>query len=265
MAAQDDVWTALGHPARRRILDLIRSTPRTTGELDSELAAANLVSSRFATQRHLQALRDVRLVITTERGRERLNAFNAAALHQATIGWLDPTSRGVAASLDRIRQLATTPEETMTDIRHIHIVQSIDIAATPRRVWKAIVDQTGAWWGAPFLITEGDRTEIVVEARLGGVLRERSGDSEATWGTVTAITPGVSLRFSGAMGMGGAAHGTIDYHLAAVGDGTRVTVEHEAVGALGDEARDSYTWGWGELNDRLRAWVETGERRGVDA
>lgn len=265
MAAHDDVWTALGHPARRRILDLIRSHPRTTGEIDAELAAADLVSSRFATQRHLQALRDVRLVITTEHGRQRLNAFNAATLHQATIGWLDPVSRDVATSLDHIRRLATTPEEIMTDVRHIHILQSIDIAATPRRVWKAIVDQTGAWWGEPFLITEGDRIEITVEARLGGTIRERSGDAEATWGTVTAITPGARLRFSGAMGMDGATHGTVDYHLEELGDTTRVTVEHEAIGALDDDVRDSYDWGWSELNDRLRAWIETGERRGVDA
>ncbi|MGH3446350.1 MAG: ArsR/SmtB family transcription factor [Nocardioidaceae bacterium] len=101
----DAVWSALAHPARRQIVDRLRSGPALTGELATLLAGSD-DTSRFATQRHLKVLREAGVVLVDELGPERRNFLNSAALYQATIGWLEPRSRQVAHGLDALRREA---------------------------------------------------------------------------------------------------------------------------------------------------------------
>lgn len=65
------------------------------------------------------------------------------------------------------------------------------------------------------------------------------------------------------MGMGGATTGVVTYRLEEAGDGTRVTVEHEAIGTFGQATVDSDDFGWADLNARLRAWLQDGATHGV--
>src|SRR2546423_633410 len=70
MAAGDaPVWKALANPVRRRMLDLLRARPRTTGEL----AAAFPSLTRFAAMQHLGVLARARLVLVRREGRQRVN------------------------------------------------------------------------------------------------------------------------------------------------------------------------------------------------
>ena len=54
---EDAAWRALADPTRRRILDLLREQPQTTGEI-----AAQFPISRIAVMRHLEVLSETGLV-----------------------------------------------------------------------------------------------------------------------------------------------------------------------------------------------------------
>lgn len=267
MTQHDAVWSALSHPARRRILDALRERPASTGRLHEAIAEAGLSPSRFATQRHLQVLRDADLVLVTDRGRERENALNASALYQATIGWLDPASARTAHSLDSVRRLAEAPAREETDMNEFHVRQAIDIAAPVERVWQALVDEPHRWRGSPYLMLEGTDQQLEFPQRAGGAVLERRGDATALWGIVTACEPGRAYAWAGQMGMGPAWTGEARYELEATDAGTRVTLEHDAMRLWGDDdvegTGSGYDYGWADLNARLKAFVEDGAEHGT--
>src|SRR5690625_1955188 len=259
----DAVWSALAHPARRHLVQALRDGPLPTGAVHDALAHLGQTSSRFATQRHLQVLREADLVLVTQRGRERLNALNGSTLHRATTGWLPAPDRAMATSLDRLRFTAEREDPTMSTINSLHVAQSITIAAPLERVWSALVDEPSQWWGSPYLLIADARPQLTIDAQLGGQVREVVADHQASWGTITDVSPGRLLAWTGGMGMGGAATGTVEYRLDPDGDGTRVTVTHVAIGPFAQGTIDAYDYGWADLQARLRAWVEDGSAYGV--
>lgn len=80
----DPVWKALAHPVRRRLLDLLRERPRTTGEL----AEAVPELSRFAVMQHLGVLASADLVISRRDGRQRRNYLNAVPIQRIYERWV---------------------------------------------------------------------------------------------------------------------------------------------------------------------------------
>lgn len=95
------LWRALYHPTRRRILDLLREGPRTTGEL-----CAAFDSSRYAVMKHLEVLVEARLVTVRREGRVRWNHLNAVPLQEVVGRWLTPYESLWASNLIRMRDLA---------------------------------------------------------------------------------------------------------------------------------------------------------------
>ena len=91
------VWRALSDPSRRRILDLLRDRPRTTGEL-----AGCFEFSRFAVMKHLKALHDASLILIERRGRERYNHLNPVPLQRIVRRWVRPFE---ARAADRLLRL----------------------------------------------------------------------------------------------------------------------------------------------------------------
>lgn len=73
----DDAFRALGSPARRRVLSLVRNEPRSVGELARELGV-----SQPAVSQHLAALRDARLVTMTREGRRRLYRVDTVTISE---------------------------------------------------------------------------------------------------------------------------------------------------------------------------------------
>ncbi|MDE3231365.1 MAG: winged helix-turn-helix transcriptional regulator [Chloroflexota bacterium] len=73
-ASAPDVFAAIAHPARRRILDLLARDERPVNDLASHFAM-----SRPAVSQHLRALRDAGLVAETRHGRERRYRLAATA------------------------------------------------------------------------------------------------------------------------------------------------------------------------------------------
>lgn len=98
---EDDlIFKALGHRVRRRILDLLKIEPHTTGML------CDLVPDldRCTVMQHLKVLEEAGLVIAEKRGRERWNHLDALpiqAIHERFIG---PYATYAAAMLSRLNR-----------------------------------------------------------------------------------------------------------------------------------------------------------------
>ena len=91
------VWRALADPSRRRILDLLRERPLTTGQL-----AGCFELSRYGVMKHLAILHAAGLVVIERRGRERLNHLDPLPLQRVVRRWVRPFE---AAAADRVLRL----------------------------------------------------------------------------------------------------------------------------------------------------------------
>lgn len=80
------VWKALADPSRRRLLDLLRNGPRTTGQLCEEFGEV----TRFAVMKHLRVLESAGLIVVKREGRERFNHLNAVPLRLIYERWISP-------------------------------------------------------------------------------------------------------------------------------------------------------------------------------
>ncbi|MCY2961026.1 MAG: metalloregulator ArsR/SmtB family transcription factor [Planctomycetota bacterium] len=100
------VWRALADPTRRRILDLLRAEPRTTGDL-----AARFDMTRFAVMKHLEVLVDAGLVLVERRGRERWNHLNPVPIRELYRRWIRPFDAAPADALLRIKKAAEREDD----------------------------------------------------------------------------------------------------------------------------------------------------------
>jgi DNA-binding transcriptional ArsR family regulator len=104
--AAQEVWRALANPARRRILDLLRDGPRTTGDLAGRLPRL----TRFAVMQHLGVLAQAELVIVRREGRERYNYLNPVPIQLVYDRWVAHYVRPWTEALVSLRhQLETEP------------------------------------------------------------------------------------------------------------------------------------------------------------
>jgi len=291
----DAVFKALADPARRRMLDLLRERPRTTGEL----AAAFSDRSRFAVMKHLGVLEGAGVVVVRRRGRERWNHLNAVPLREMYERWVAAFDDGWAASILAIEHLsgAKPPapsfvgevQEKETDVtmttsdssiqtaeqqrepavgradistsspalRTIAIEQEHRIAAAPEQVWTILTTQIGVWWRQPYRLFDDDAA-IALDPQVGGALVERRSDgAAASWGTVSRIEEGHLLALIGPCGMPGAVYGVYSFTLDANGDGgTRLQLSHHAFGEISEQSERGYDHGWQEMLTLLKQVAE---------
>ncbi len=80
----DPVWKALSDPTRRRILDLLKPGPRSTGDLVGALPHL----TRFGVMKHLGILEEAGLVTSRKEGRTRLNYLNPAPVRAIYERWV---------------------------------------------------------------------------------------------------------------------------------------------------------------------------------
>jgi uncharacterized protein YndB with AHSA1/START domain/DNA-binding transcriptional ArsR family regulator len=249
------IWKALADPTRRRLLDLLRDGPRTTGAL----AAAFPALSRFAVMKHLGMLEGAGLVVVRPRGRERWHYLNAVPLQRLYERWVSAYQSQWASSLLGIQRAAEVGEREGGRVEPVQIEQEVVIAAVPARVFAALVEPD-AWWHLRYGRTP-DR--ITFEPKLGGRFYQRfdGDDTGVLWAVVTWFEPDKRLVLTGTLDMAGAIAGVATFDLAPHADGTLLKLRHEAVGPIAAETRASYTAGWQALlGERLKAYVERGER-----
>ncbi len=87
MTAQvdDELWSAIGDPSRRQVLDLLVSN----GDVSASWLAGRVPFSRQAVAKHLAVLEQAGLVSRRKHGREVLYQVQAGRLDQATRAMAD--------------------------------------------------------------------------------------------------------------------------------------------------------------------------------
>jgi DNA-binding transcriptional ArsR family regulator len=100
----DRVFKALASPARRRLLDALRSR---NGQTLQDLCA-HLKMTRQAVTQHLGRLERANLVATVRRGREKLHYLNPVPIHEIHDRWIAKYERH---TLDALRRLKKKAEE----------------------------------------------------------------------------------------------------------------------------------------------------------
>ncbi|ASF07463.1 putative ArsR family transcriptional regulator [Nocardia brasiliensis NBRC 14402] len=100
-AVDDDLWSAIGDPTRRRMLDLLLAEGGGTATSLSE----QLPVTRQAVARHLGVLDRVGLVHGTPSGREHRYHVDDAQLARA-VAQLDAVGSAWDARLQRIKKIA---------------------------------------------------------------------------------------------------------------------------------------------------------------
>lgn len=88
-SADTSPFSALAHPTRRAVLDLLRRGERSATELRLDLAPGISGASQAAFSEHLSVLFRARLVNARPKGRERIYSLNARPLAEA-FDWLKP-------------------------------------------------------------------------------------------------------------------------------------------------------------------------------
>lgn len=262
----DQLFGALADPTRRRVVDLLRERPRTTGELASEVPGL----SRFTVMKHLGVLVEAGLVVVRREGRKRWNYLNAVPLRMMYERWVSRYESEWAGSLLGLKRLAEGGGDAMgetgstaagmTAARVLKIAHEVRIEAPVERVWRAITVETGAWWPHRFK----DEGRVVLEPAVGGRFYEDWGDGRgALYAEVVYLDPPRALCTRGPMGMRGAASTVKWYRLEEQGKGTLVKVSLHASGDIPDEVAAGYEKGAvAVLTEALKPYVERGKTYG---
>lgn len=103
--AQNDVFAAISHPARRRMLDLLAESERSVNAI-----AGHFEMSRPAVSQHLRVLLDSGLVTEARHGRERRYRFEPQQLNQVR-AWLAQYDRFWDDRLARLQKLVAKKEQ----------------------------------------------------------------------------------------------------------------------------------------------------------
>lgn len=98
-ASDDRVFKALAAGTRRRILDLLKDGPKTTGALCAEFD--NL--DRCTVMQHLRVLEEADLVVAQRKGRERWNHLSPLPIKRIHDRWIGEYARSAVDLLDRLQ------------------------------------------------------------------------------------------------------------------------------------------------------------------
>jgi DNA-binding transcriptional ArsR family regulator len=106
----DDLWSAIGDPTRRRILDLLL----VDGDGTATTLSEQLPVTRQAVAKHLAVLDRVVLVRATPAGREKRYQVDDAQLARA-VAQLASVGSGWDARLQRIKRIAEAIHRSQED------------------------------------------------------------------------------------------------------------------------------------------------------
>jgi DNA-binding transcriptional ArsR family regulator len=97
---EDAVFKALASPTRRRLLDLLKDQPRTTGDLCEQFADLD----RCTVMQHLRVLDGAGLVISQRKGRERWNHLDPLPIKHIHDRWISEYAANAVGFLGALRQ-----------------------------------------------------------------------------------------------------------------------------------------------------------------
>ena len=106
----DDLWSAVGDPTRRRMLDLLL----TEGDGTATTLSGHLPVTRQAVAKHLVVLDRAGLVRVTPTGREKRYRVDDVQLSRA-VAQMESVGSTWDARLQRIKRIAETIQRTQRD------------------------------------------------------------------------------------------------------------------------------------------------------
>lgn len=96
----DRVFKALADRRRRQILDLLKTAPRTTGELCERFEGA---IDRCTVMQHLNVLERAGLLVAVREGRTRWNHLDVTPVQDVHARWIAPYAAEAAGLLHRLK------------------------------------------------------------------------------------------------------------------------------------------------------------------
>jgi len=96
----DAIFKALADSRRRRMLDLLKGAPMTTGALCDEFAELN----RCTVMQHLGVLESAELVLVKRDGRHRWNYINPLPIKEIYDRWISEYASGAVELLTRMKR-----------------------------------------------------------------------------------------------------------------------------------------------------------------
>lgn len=270
VTTSQNTWHALSDPTRRKLLDLLRNGPATTGELCRPFDV-----SRYAVMKHLAVLERAELIRVHRKGRQRFNELNPDPLRTNINPWIQDFEAYWQTQLDRLKQHveselasneSTHPltegtsmaQQAPTTCGFINIEMEIKIKAPQARVFDAITNEIDKWWA--YRVCKGG-LPMKLETFPGGRFYEGDDDGDGLlWGRVLQVVRPDIIRVEEPMGnMPLPRTGAHIYELSSDGDHTVVKLTCQQMGQLSEKDRDCLESGWRELLEtHLRAWVEDG-------
>jgi DNA-binding transcriptional ArsR family regulator len=94
------VFKALAGSDRRRILDMLRHAPMTTGQICEQLGWLN----RCTVMQHLGVLEKARLIIPKKAGRTRWNYLDVSPIQRIHERWIEAYAMPSASLLNKLQQ-----------------------------------------------------------------------------------------------------------------------------------------------------------------
>jgi uncharacterized protein YndB with AHSA1/START domain len=143
--------------------------------------------------------------------------------------------------------VATVPEE-MT----LQVDMELPIKASASKVFAALIRQLTTEFGPP-----EHPMNLTLEAWPGGRWFRDLGDKQGHfWGHVQVIKPPSLLEVTGPLFMSYPAISHLQYRLVAQGHGTRLTLNHRAIGEIAPEHREGVAKGWEHMLATMKAIAE---------
>ncbi|WP_404324016.1 helix-turn-helix domain-containing protein [Cytobacillus firmus] len=249
------VFKALGHPIRRKILDILKISPRTTGELDDHFPEV----TRYAIMKHLNILEEGNLVLVRREGKYKRHFLNAVPLQEVHERWVDKYMQSTASSLLNLRRTVREKggDKTMESPKDFRIEQEIFLDAPREEVFRALTEKVEDWW--EFRIApKGVTSHFTFKAVIGGQFIENWGEKEgAVWGNVYYVNAPEEIRLHGHLGMQGAVNSAYTYRLLEKEGGTLLQLSHTASGVIQDQWEEEHSKGWEYLlGTLLKNYVE---------
>lgn len=140
----------------------------------------------------------------------------------------------------------------------LSIHQEIHVRASLETTFAALLEQLGPSNGTP----QGPMP-MKLEAWPGGRWFRDLGDGNGHfWATVQAIKHPTLLEFNGPLFMSYPVVNNLQYRLTKVDGGTLIIFKHTAIGLIADDHRKGVGTGWSSINDRVRAYAESLEKKG---
>ena len=99
-AREDLVFKALADRRRRRILDLLKRSARTTGELCDHFNGLD----RCTVMQHIRVLEKAGLVLSRREGRQRWNYLNLMPIKEIHDRWISPYAASAVQLLARMKR-----------------------------------------------------------------------------------------------------------------------------------------------------------------